>query len=193
MGQSQLNSPSSVSSINQQLFLSLKYSRRFEAQVGSALILSLLCNSTFRAMPGKVFSLDLTAWMATTLPKRTSLLSVIVVKPRGRTVNQSPGFGFLKTCRKYWCPSVRILRLNLGGRGERYPNWFNSIFEFCQKIIQFNIQFNSISRKFNSKDYPIQYFSQKFNSKNYSIQKNSKKFNSKNYSIQKFSKKKSIQ
>ena len=75
------------------------------------------------------------------------------------------------------------------GRGERYPNWFNSIFEFCQKMIQFNIQFNSISRKFNSRDYPIQYFSQKFNSKNYSIQKISKKFNSKNYSIQKFSKK----
>ena len=66
---------------------------------------------------------------------------------------------------------------------------FNSIFEFCQKMIQFNIQFNSISRKFNSRDYPIQYFSQKFNSKNYSIQKISKKFNSKKYSIQKFAKK----
>ena len=36
-------------------------------------------------------------------------------------------------------------------RGGRYPIWFNSIFEFCQQIIQFNIQFNSISRKFNSK------------------------------------------
>ena len=34
-------------------------------------------------------------------------------------------------------------------RGERYPNWFNSIFEFLQKIIQFNIQFNIISQKFN--------------------------------------------
>ena len=38
-------------------------------------------------------------------------------------------------------------------------------------MIQFNIQFNSISQKFNSKNYLIQYFSQKFNSKNYSIQK----------------------
>ena len=86
-------------------------------------------------------------------------------------------------------PSLSIVLSKRSGfhhqlRGERYPNWFNSIFEFCQKMIQFNIQFNSISRKFNSRDYPIQYFSQKFNSKNYSIQKISKKFNSKNYSIQ---------
>ena len=27
--------------------------------------------------------------------------------------------------------------LRPGDRGERYPNWFNSIFEFCQKMIQF--------------------------------------------------------
>ncbi len=70
------------------------------------------------------------------------------------------------------------------GRGERYPNWFNSIFEFRQKMIQFNIQFNIISQKFNSKDYLIQKNFRKFNSKYYSIKKNSKKFNSKNYSIQ---------
>ena len=38
----------------------------------------------------------------------------------------------------------------------RYPNWFNSMFEFCPKLIQFNIQFNIVSRKFNSKDYSIQ-------------------------------------
>ena len=56
-------------------------------------------------------------------------------------------------------------------------------------MIQFNIQFNSISQKFNSKNYLIQYFSQKFNSKNYSIQKNVRKINSKKYSIQKFAKK----
>ena len=78
-----------------------------------------------------------------------------------------------------------IYKLRALPRGDRYPNRFNSIFEFCQKMIQFN----SISRKFNSKNYPIQYFSQKINSKNYSIQKISKKFNSKNYSIQKFSNK----
>ena len=59
-------------------------------------------------------------------------------------------------------------------RGERYPNWFNSIFKFCQKMIQFNIQFNIIS--------------QKFNSKNYSIQKNVRKFNSKKHSIKKIQK-----
>ena len=71
-----------------------------------------------------------------------------------------------------------------GARGERYPNWFNSIFEFRQKMIQFNIQFNIISQKFNSKNYLIQKNLRKFNSKNYSIKKISKKFNSKNYSIQ---------
>ena len=69
-------------------------------------------------------------------------------------------------------------------RGERYPNWFNSIFEFRQKMIQFNIQFNTISQKINSENYSIQKNLRKFNSKNYSIQKISKKFNSKNYSIQ---------
>ena len=65
-----------------------------------------------------------------------------------------------------------------------YPNWFNSIFEFRQKMIQFNIQFNTISQKINSENYSIQKNLRKFNSKNYSIQKISKKFNSKNYSIQ---------
>ena len=30
------------------------------------------------------------------------------------------------------------------------------MFEFCPKLIQFNIQFNIVSRKFNSKDYSIQ-------------------------------------
>ena len=71
-----------------------------------------------------------------------------------------------------------------GARGERYPNWFNSIFEFRQKMIQFNIQFNTISQKFNSENYSIQKNLRKFNSKNYSIQKISEKSNSKNYSIQ---------
>ena len=53
----------------------------------------------------------------------------------------------------------------------RYPNWFNSMFEFCPKLIQFNIQFNIVSRKFNSKDYSIQnhfkkiQFKRLFNSK----------------------------
>ena len=28
-------------------------------------------------------------------------------------------------------------------RGVRYPIWFKSMFEFCQKIIQFNIRFNT--------------------------------------------------
>ena len=37
----------------------------------------------------------------------------------------------------------------------RYPNWFNSMFEFCSKLIQFNIRFKIISWKFNSKDYSI--------------------------------------
>ena len=69
-------------------------------------------------------------------------------------------------------------------RGERYPNRFNSIIEFRQKIIQFNIQFNIISQKFNSKNYLIQKNLRKFNSKKYSIKKISKKFNSKKYSIQ---------
>ena len=29
----------------------------------------------------------------------------------------------------------------------RYPNWFNSMFELCRRMIQFNIQFNTISKK----------------------------------------------
>ena len=37
----------------------------------------------------------------------------------------------------------------------RYPNWFNSMFEFRSKLIQFNIRFKIISWKFNSKDYSI--------------------------------------
>jgi len=40
-------------------------------------------------------------------------------------------------------------------------------------MIQFNIQFNIISQKFNSKNYLIQKNLRKFNSKNYSIKKNS--------------------
>ena len=38
-------------------------------------------------------------------------------------------------------------------------------------MIQFNIQFNIISQKFNSKNYLIQNNLRKFNSKNYSIKK----------------------
>ena len=38
-------------------------------------------------------------------------------------------------------------------------------------MIQFNIQFNIISQKFNSKNYLIQKNLRKFNSKNYSIKK----------------------
>ena len=42
-------------------------------------------------------------------------------------------------------------------------------------MIQFNIQFNTISQKFNSENYSIKKYLRKFNSKNYSIQKISKK------------------
>ena len=52
-------------------------------------------------------------------------------------------------------------------RGGRYPIWFNSIFEFCQKMIhsillhpRFNSKYYSIQSKFcsfNSKDDSIQY------------------------------------
>ena len=41
-------------------------------------------------------------------------------------------------------------------RGVRYQNWFNLMFEFRQKVIKFNIQFNTISLKFNSNNYSIQ-------------------------------------
>ena len=51
----------------------------------------------------------------------------------------------------------------------RYPNWFNTMFEFCSKLIQFNIWFKIISWKFNSKDYSIQNQLLRFNSINYSI------------------------
>ena len=37
----------------------------------------------------------------------------------------------------------------------RYPNWFNSMFAFRSKLIQFNIGFKIISWKFNTKDYSI--------------------------------------
>ena len=46
----------------------------------------------------------------------------------------------------------------------RYPNWFNSMFEFGPKLIQFNIQFKLVSPKFNSKDYSIKSKSSSFNS-----------------------------
>ena len=51
----------------------------------------------------------------------------------------------------------------------RYPNWFNSMFEFRSKLIQFNIWFKFISWKFNSKDYSIQNQLLWFSSIKYSI------------------------
>ena len=51
------------------------------------------------------------------------------------------------------------LNIEYWNRGGRYPIWFNSMFEFCQKMI--HSIFDSISL------YP------RFNSKYYSIQKNS--------------------
>jgi len=64
--------------------------------------------------------------------------------------------------RKYWLQQ---------SRGGWYPIWFNSMFEFCQKMIhsifnsillhpRFNSKYHSIQRKFcwfNSKDNSIQY------------------------------------
>ena len=59
------------------------------------------------------------------------------------------------------------------------------MFEFRSKLIQFNIWFNIISWKFNSKDYSIQNQLLWFNSMKYSIKNNSSWFNSIDYSIQK--------
>ena len=39
------------------------------------------------------------------------------------------------------------------------------MFELCRRMIQFNIQYNTISKKINSNNYSIQYISQIFNSK----------------------------
>ena len=64
----------------------------------------------------------------------------------------------------------------------RYPNWFNSKFEFCAKLIQFNIQFKIILGKFNSKDYSNLDKSLLFNSIYYSINNYCLWFNSKDYS-----------
>ena len=63
-----------------------------------------------------------------------------------------------------------------------YPNWFNSKFEFCTKLIQFNIQFKIILGKFNSKDYSNLDKSLLFNSIYYSIYNKLLWFNSKDYS-----------
>ena len=55
-------------------------------------------------------------------------------------------------------------------RGGWYPFWFNSMFEFCGKMIQFNIWFNIAYRKFNLKNYSFQNDFWWFNSKDNSIQ-----------------------
>ena len=68
---------------------------------------------------------------------------------------------------------VVSLVVSLDASLVRYPNWFNSMFEFCSKLIQFNIWFKIISWKFNSKDYSILNNLLWFNSIYYSIQNNS--------------------
>ena len=54
--------------------------------------------------------------------------------------------------------------------GGRYPFWFNSMFKFCWKMIQFNISFNIADQRFNSNDYSIQNKLGWFNSTDTSIQ-----------------------
>ena len=66
----------------------------------------------------------------------------------------------------------------------RYPNWFNSMFEFCPKLIQFNIQFKVVSLKFSSKYHSIWINLLWFNRIDYSIQNNSMWFNSIDHSLQ---------
>ena len=58
-------------------------------------------------------------------------------------------------------PYFLIYKLRVLPRGDRYPNRFNSIFEFRQKMIQFK----TFSWKFNSNKYSIQYLTKKFNYK----------------------------
>ena len=53
--------------------------------------------------------------------------------------------------------------------GERYPIWFNSIFEFCQKMIHSIFHSILLYATFNSKYCSIQNKLQRFNSKDYSI------------------------
>ena len=65
----------------------------------------------------------------------------------------------------------------------RYSNWFNSMFEFCPKLIQFNTQFKIASWIFNSKYYSIWKILLWFNSIDYSIYNNSFLCNSIDYSI----------
>ena len=55
-------------------------------------------------------------------------------------------------------------------RGGRYPIWFNSIFEFCQKTIPSIFDSILLHPRFNSKYYSIQNKLWRFNSKDYSIQ-----------------------
>ena len=55
-------------------------------------------------------------------------------------------------------------------RGWRYPTWLSSMFEFCQKMIQFNVWFNITNPKFNSNYLLIQNKLWRFNSKDNSIQ-----------------------
>ena len=74
--------------------------------------------------------------------------------------------------------------------GERYPIWFNSIFEFCQKMIHSIFDSILLYPRFNLKYYSIQNKLWWFNSKYYSIQniiqfkKKFYWFNSKDNSIQ---------
>ena len=53
--------------------------------------------------------------------------------------------------------------------GERYPIWFNSIFEFCQKMIHSIFDSILLYPRFNSKYYSIQNKLWWFNSKYYSM------------------------
>ena len=55
-------------------------------------------------------------------------------------------------------------------RGWWYPTWLSSMFEFCQKMIQFNIRFNITNPKFNSNYLLIQNKLWRFSSKDNSIQ-----------------------
>ena len=63
-----------------------------------------------------------------------------------------------------------IYKLRALPRGDRYPNRFNSIFEFCQKMIHSIFDSILLYPRFNSKYYSIQNKLWWFNSKYYSIQ-----------------------
>ena len=120
---------------------------------------------------------------ASTMWSQSNVTAVTVknVKKKATDIDIYFGYlGFLKVlyrrlhkfcnCRAVWF----IVRIQADprpkSRGVRYPIWFNSIFEFCQKMIHSIFDSILLYPRFNSKYYSIQRKFCWFNSKDNSIQ-----------------------